>query len=343
MDEHRHRLRQLTEDLLFLDHPGRLRTAAIELHALCWRIAGLQENSSEEADNQRTLLPEGLALDPISAALCILQYPRTAKFMRGVCRAVEVARERFPSECIEILYAGCGPFAPLAIPLMTQFDAEKVQFTLLDIHQRSLDCAHRIVGALGFGAHVREYVCADATAYLHPGEHPLTIVISETMQRALMIEPQVAVTLNLVPQLRPGGIFIPESISVDACLFDPGSEFQSVTEDIPGGSTPARERLRIPLASLLELDAASVPQLKNCGFPAVRVPLPPPAEPQLRLMLRTKVTVFGPEILGDYDSGITCPFLNKDLDVLQPGSEAVFRYETGSVPGFRFTCHQSHP
>ena len=343
MNEYRHRLRQLTEDLLFLDHPGRLRTAAVELHALCSQLAGIPEFSHDEEDNRRTLLTEGLALDPVSAALCVLQYARTAKFLRGVCRAVEVAQERFPSECIEILYAGCGPIAPLAIPLMTRFEADGVQFTLLDIHQRSLDCARRIVGTLGFGAHVREYVCADATAYIQPAERPLSIVISETMQRALIKEPQVAVTLNLAPQLRRGGIFIPERISVDACLFDPGSEFQVVTEDLVGGSTPAGERVRIPLAPLLELDAASVLQLKNHGFPGVRVALPPPAEPQLRLMLRTKVTVFGPEILGDYESGITCPFLSKDLDVLQPGSEAVFRYETGSVPGFRFTCHQSPP
>jgi hypothetical protein len=60
-------------------------------------------------------------------------------------------------------------------------------------------------------------------------------------------------------------------------------------------------------------------------------------------MLRTKVTVFESISLGDYESGITCPYLGKDLDRLEPGSEAVFRYETGSVPGFRVTTRQPLP
>ena len=62
--------------------------------------------------------------------------------------------------------------------------------------------------------------------------------------------------------------------------------------------------------------------------------LPPVTEPPLRLMLRTGVTVFGSIFMGDYESGITCPYLGKDLDSLKPESVAVFRYRTGSMPGF---------
>lgn len=334
MNDDLEKLQQITRDLLLDDNPGSLRAAALELHALFSGLGGISENSLDEVDNACTILPTGLALAPNSAALCTLQYARTAKFLRGVFSAVEVAKERFPSQPVEILYAGCGPLAPLAIPLMTRFTPEQIQFTLLDIHRRSLDCAQRIVEAFGFDAYVRDYVEADAAVYVHPEKYPLAIVISETMQRALMKEPQVAVTLNLVPQLRHGGILVPERISVEACLFDPGSEMQLMSDDSGVVRPEVRERVRIALSTLLELDIEAVPRLRGSGFSEVRITLPPVTEPPLRLMLRTGVTVFDSIFLGDYESGITYPYLGKDLDSLKPESMAVFRYRAGSMPGF---------
>ena len=332
MEENYHRLRQLTETLLGLDHPGQLRAAVFELHALFSRLTGLQENSLDALDTEPTRLPAGLAIDPLSAGRCTLDYARTSKYLRGVRRAVQVARVRFPAQPVEILYAGCGPFAPLAIPLMTLFAADEVQFTLLDIHERSLDSARRLVEVLGFGAHVRAYVQADATTYVHEAQRPLHIVITETMQRALTKEPQVAVTLNLVPQLCAGGIFIPERITVDACLFNPATEFQIMPE---AESVTMPERVRITVGRLLELDVTSALHLQSAGFPSVRVVLPAVSVRPLEMMLRTQVTVFETIILGDYESGITCPHPAHELGTLEPGSVAVFRYELGSVPGFR--------
>lgn len=332
MNENHARLRQLTEALLLLDHPGQLRAAAVDLHALCSELAGLEDSTVDPLDTTPTLLAAGLAIGPLGAARCTLDYARTAKFLRGVQRAVQVAQKRFPAQPVEILYAGCGPFAPLALPLMTLFTADEVQFTLLDIHQRSLDAARRLVSTFGFDAWVREFVEADATTYRHPVAHPLHIVITETMQRALTKEPQVAVTLNLAPQLSHGGLFIPERITVDACLYDPATEFQTVSAD---ESVPVMERVRIPLARLLELSLESVPQLLSGGLPAVRVALPEVSEPRLRLMLKTQATVFETIILRDSEAGITCPHSGAELDRLEPGREVVFRYEMGNAPGFR--------
>ena len=335
MDDKNKCLQQLTEDMLTLDHPGQLRAAAIELHAMFSRLSGIHDTSPHPADTQSTHLPAGVAIDPLSAARCTLDFARTTKFLRGIRRAVVVARQRFPAQPIEILYAGCGPFAPLAIPLMTQFKSDEVQFTLLDFHQRSLDSARRLVETLGLDAHVCGFVQADAATYVHPSERPVHVVITETMQRALTKEPQVAITLNLVPQLCSGGILIPERITVDACLFDPTTEFQNV----PAGSDtePATmpERVRITLGRLLELDIASVPRLRDNGFPAVRVELPATIERPLQMILRTEVTVFESIILGDHESGITSPHLVGEIDTLEPGSAVVFRYEPGSMPGFR--------
>ncbi len=332
IDESNTRLEQITEHLLALDHPGQLRAAAIDLHMLCSDIVGLNDSSLDPLDTTPTLLSAGLAISPLGAARCTLDFARTAQFLRGVHRAVRVAQARFPERPVEILYAGCGPFAPLAIPLMTQFTADEVRFTLLDIHQRSLEAARHLVRTLNFDDWVREFVEADATSYRHPAQQPLHILITETMQRALIKEPQVEVTLNLAPQLEPGGILIPERITVDACLYDPATEFQTVSTT---NTVQAVERVRIGLGTLLDLSLDSVPHLLRDGLPGVHVVVPVAGSMDLKMMLRTRVTVFESYSLGDYDAGITCPHRNKELDGLQPGSALVFSYRMGSEPGFR--------
>lgn len=322
MNPDTHTLKQLTETLLTQDGHNTLREAAQALYTLCCQLTGIQNESLEPEDCNETKLPSGLALSPTGAALCAIQYPRTAKFLRGLAQAIRVAQERFPGQPIQVLYAGCGPFATLAVPLMTQFRPDEVQFTLLDIHARSLTAAQELIEHFGLADFVAGYVQADATVYVHPQEPPLHIVVTETMQRALMKEPQVAVTLNLVPQLCPGGLLVPEEITVDACLYRPSTEFAVYpAED---------ERVRVLLARLLTLNAAQVPD-----FAPVTFTLPEATTPRLRLMLRTIVQVFGDIVLGEYESGITCPYIGKDLDAIPFESQATLQYIQGAVPGFR--------
>jgi hypothetical protein len=330
-----HRLKEVTDDLLNLDRLDKLHEAATRLHSLFWEIVEKDGDAGKLIDEQETVLHHGKAISPKAATMCVIDFARTAKFLKGIYAGMLEAQQRFPDERLEILYAGCGPFATLAVPLATQFTADQLQFTLLDIHDRSLESAKRIVDALGLEQYFRNYIQADATSYVH--DRQLHMVITEAMQRALEKEPQVAITLNLLPQLRRGGIFIPEQITVDACLYDSSKEFLLLpagSEDASHPDTWETQRVRINLGRILELTAAKASDLETT-MPAVVLEIPKEGE-GLGILLVTRVRIFDSIALDEYESGITYPVVLHDLGKVDGGTRVEFKYSTGSEPSFKY-------
>lgn len=295
--------------------PAALDDAAAELHRLLDGIAGPLENLSD------TALPSGKALSPATAAACTKDGLRTAMFLRGARDAIAAASSA--GRPCEVVYAGTGPFAPLAVPLMAGFSPAEARFTLLDVHRESVRAVREIVGRFGFEGMVRAVVAADATTYMH--DRPIDVAIAEVMQRSLGVEPQVQIVRNLAPQLRDGGLLVPEEIRVDLAVGTPaaGAALQVV-------GTVARLTSE-PLAA------------ERAGRLAPRTIAMPELAPGICAMYVTSLRVFGRHALRAFQSGLTCPEIIPDLASWTAGEEITFWYETGQRPGIRWERRLTPP
>jgi hypothetical protein len=303
--------------LLHSDDPQELRSAAVALHAL---YASLTDVGAESEDAASTLLPAGKAISPQDGARCVLDAPRTSAYLRGVHAAIRAVQARFAERPIDVVYAGCGPFAALAFPVAAMFGSG-VRFTVIDAHARSLLNARRVAERLGFDESMRDYIRADATKYVH--RTPFHILIVESMLAALQAEPQVAITLNLARQIRAGGALVPERIWVDACLCEaPHAGF------VPESC--------IPLGRVFELSRETASAFHG-QFPEVIVEVPAGLEKPLHVMLRTTIRAFGEIALGEYQSGLTQPIILHETGTVCSGTRFSIRYELGSNPRFRST------
>ncbi|PKH52789.1 hypothetical protein CXF68_19735 [Tenacibaculum sp. Bg11-29] len=174
----------------------------------------LEKISSEELNKIGLEVKGGVALSPMHAKDCLYDYIRTARFIKGVYKAINSAKESFFDKNLEIVYAGCGPLATLIIPLLSCYDSKKISITLIDIHEVSIMSAKKIIEYLSYEEYIKEYCITDATKYTHNKKKSLHVVITETMDKALINEPQVSITQNLVAQLSEGGVLVPEEIKL---------------------------------------------------------------------------------------------------------------------------------
>ncbi|MGZ8216479.1 hypothetical protein [Methylomagnum sp.] len=332
------RLRAIADTLLDISAPPSQALAAS--HALTDLFASLEgfdagQNGTDYKHRLDTYTAHGKALSPINAARCAWEHLRTTRFLQGAHAALREAQRRFPGQRIEVLYAGTGPYATLVLPLLPRFSPEALRLTLLDIHPHCLDSVARLLEGLGLGGFVREFVVADATRYRHPSNRPPHVVITETMQKALIKEPQVAITLNLALQLAPGGLLVPERVDVRACLADPSREMPVLDAE---GNCPERARVDLGKVFELSLDTARAwakPDLTDVAFPPARVAVPEPRpESATRFMLLTHIATFGEIGLGDYDCSLTCPVEIRPLRDPAPGLAVELRYRMDASPGF---------
>ncbi|MFT5710939.1 MAG: hypothetical protein ACI8QT_001639 [Halioglobus sp.] len=304
--------------------------------AACSDISGILPDPSFDAWAEDSLLPSGVAINPQAAAHCAHDYQRSVVFIRGVHAAMNALKLHFAGTPLEILYAGCGPFATLLMPLFGKFSPGDLNITLLDIHQRSLDSAELLVEIFGFGAHGVTTVQGDASTYRHPQK--LHMVIAETMQKSLEQEPQFAVTANLAPQILAEGVFIPQRIDVSLALAD--LEQEKVFYD----NLNTRRYPIATLASLSPDNAFAQSQAAQYNLQTnmlelqptlVEIPLIEGID-RLNAALFTRITVYECYCLEDYEAEITLPMRCYELEPLRGGERYSVSYQLGAYPKFNF-------
>lgn len=326
-----------------------MHAALDDFAALCSQETNIQPNPTFSAWAEDTFLEQGLAINPQAAAFCIKDYQRSIIFIRAVYAAINDTLCAKKSRPINILYAGCGPFATLLLPILGKFKEDEIKlcqfnFFLLDIHQASLDSVALLLNFFNLSDNSINLVQADACTYQHP--NLLNLIIAETMQKSLEQEPQFAVTANLAPQLTNDGIFIPEKIVVSLCLARLENERSLIEENAKIDNAAALEAaLRIPLGTVLTLQprlsafqlklAKIHPKTNKLALNDIQINIPnAPNLKNLDTLFLTYIQAYKSHELNDYDSELTLPLKCQTLTDLKPHTYFNISYQLGTYPEF---------
>ncbi len=312
-----------------------LHEAIKELRVLFLHLSPILAAENREMLSEETQLPSGLAIAPDFAATILSDTKRTVKFLRGVKEAIDDCLEIYINERIHLLYAGCGPYATLVLPLLHFFRPDQLKVTLLDIHQLSLDSVEAIAHKIGVTDCIDSLICCNASRYLHPEDDPIHMVVTETMAQLLYKEPQVSITLNLVPQMVPNGILIPEEVIISLRAIDTDNNYLRLTNRLPENGKVeflVKDIFILDKNSPNLIDTEIIGQefwLNDCIIPAI-----PQQFNQLQLF--TEIKVYNNHFLKAYESGLTSP-LDCKIDEIKEGDRIAFHYRICQIPELRYT------
>lgn len=307
-----------------------------ELSAAIHRYKGLLFELSEIEGTGEDLhsdlyFENGKAIGAWWAALCVEDMRRTQKFIKGLAEAIAHLKTQKDGP-IHILYAGCGPFASLLLPILAISSEQDLRLTLIEINKNSVACVGKVFDRLGFNGFLKELLQEDATTYqLSMGEQ-VDILLSETMQAALREEQQVSVFFNLLRQINNECILIPEKICLSLALGKPSL--------LP--ETPHEVAVFKKIAKVFEL---SEPQLRSTAgqglwFPEISIDLSgEPLKDYEQLVILTEIQVFRDHWIQVNESGLTVPWIIEDLrNFSQHDCSIKLRYHVDVNPGlvYRF-------
>ena len=302
----------------------------------CSAITGIEAKVTFDAFAADVELDSGLAINPQAAAWCLLDSQRSTVFIRGLYQALLDAAERHPDRIINVLYAGCGPFASLLMPLLSQLPLPRYHFVLLDVHTRSLLSVDELLTHFEFQeAHV-VFECTDASRW--QSEERFDVIVSEVMQKALEQEPQLAVTQHLRTLLLDDGTFLPERIDIQPVLAHWQVERQHL-QGVDPDAMPAQlaESERIALHSPISLSIATaeqwpVPTQSQC---MAQFDIPNIADiNRFDVILCTTIQVYPGYHLHDWQCTLTLPAKCYELVDFRPGDVLELWYYNGRYPKF---------
>ena len=289
-------------------------------------VASDEVNTSSDITLGETMTKNGLAVSPTMAIMCVDDFVRTIIFMRGLFAAIKDINSQHPERPASVLYAGCGPLATLAIPLMHVFSSEQVTFSMLDLHQESINSVNSIVKKLAKEKWLSHIEKIDASDYSINPKRPPDIIILEIMQACLEKEPQVAVSQHLIAQA-PKAILIPQEININLVMVDTNKEFSF------NGNKEEQDRILIDTVLTVNKRMLQRWATKDVReLPSTIITVPSSQTNQYHLKLFTEIITYKENILKDYDSGLTCPKIPNLNRSIKAGDQIEFSYQLGTQP-----------
>lgn len=313
-------LRKLGADILAPgDFHNKLAPAVMAYSDLLFNLTGI--NSQSEEAREHIHLEHGRAIGTFWAALCIRQVSRTQRFCRALYKAIQYKLANQPSRPVHVVYAGTGPFATLALPVMLQFEPHEVQFTMLEINPESLTKLQSVLKNLDLESYINAIELCDATQWKSPNKE-VDIVISETMERALQREPQISIMLNMVSQLPDNVIYIPEEITV-------GVAFKTRTGDQIDQQTNLYSFNRATYQKIIAQSAGK----PDWVYDETEYNYTPVTDKHL--VYTTDIQVYEDEVLHYPNCSLNF-FQKVKPDLPAKNAHIRFQYQDGEMPGFEW-------
>ena len=304
-----------------------VRNACNDLSDFFYEIAAPEKSAPEFDAHIETA--NGLAVAPMSAAFCIIDFMRTQKFLMGIKQAVEDRLQKNKNEPVVILYAGTGPFATLVIPLTSVFSASQVQFVLLELNPVSINCLQKMITALGLQHYISALIQADAASYLIDEKNQPDIIVSETMRPGLMKEPQVSIIANLLPQCIKQPVLIPQKIIIKTA-WAKNKTGTTVDVQLLGTLMEFSEKMAIAINVNMQQE-----RVLTDGVEQKILQKPEPAF--TTLVLLTEIIVYKKHEIKFNESSLTIPHKIMEVkDIKSFPVRFVFKYGMGKIPGFTF-------
>lgn len=284
-------------------------------------------------------LVNGIALSKKHAADCIKDYKRTCRFLKGVYQAIQTCIKIFPNTKLNILYAGCGPYATLLLPLLSFFKTEQLNIRLIDINNSSIKSIKNIISELKLESYFEEISVADAIIYKFPEAIDLHLVISETMFNALTKEPQVSVTDNLAPQIVDKGILIPEEINISMgySFFSKEPFLNQYDNEYYVSNTLNKKIKRESVETLFIINkksAENIKQVESNYFESRLLTTPTNFQDTPDICIYTKIKIYDSIALQYEDSLITNPFCITSLFNMPVESKFKINYNITKSPNW---------
>lgn len=290
-------------------------------------------------ENNEVFIKGGVALSSSGAADCVDDYLRTVYFIKGVYKALIKLCNDFPERSINVLYAGCGPYATLILPLLPLFNKDRIKAILLDINTASIASVNHILSVTGLNDYALELIETDAITYTKPQDFEIDLAISETMHYALTREPQVAITQNIVSQLPSHGILIPEEIKIDLVysFFDHEPSLKNGNSEVKGRDElqPYPHSVFVDRLFTISKELFSKPS-HDLEFKSDYYNLPADFSNHPDVCIFTEIRIFEDIELKTAESYITNPFCITSIYNLTEYSEIQFLYDFSDIPKWSY-------